>query len=451
MVADPVTNRLKGLPYDDNGNLLSGMFGSVGYDAANRMISAAQMSGGTEYYGYGPDNKRIYRMTPGNGSNAPAEYITLYGAFGEKLGVYQIWGMGDNYNEAPYLAMQQVSKSVWFAGELIWEDGGTNGGGTYMDRLKTNHVFGATFYPYGEEITATSNDRTKFGSYTRDSFTGLDYADQRYYASTYGRFNTPDPYMASSGGTNNPAVPQSWNRYAFVLGDPANHNDRRGLYLSAEDCINDGDACANEDWGSGSIAGVAYGSPCFGNYFVATGQEGCPNYEDDSSPPPPQCSIEFGYAPAFSPYLPGKHTFFYVEDSSQQWEVVDAGPTTYPGLTLVSRPPVKIGSMPIPRPPNVQARGFGNLQTNVSPTGLYNEATNPNSVATFFSAEPCSLVSQLEQDAKALNNIVPYGTRLIGSGWYNSNSFTYTLAVELGLPIPAPTVYAPGWGNYIPH
>jgi RHS repeat-associated protein len=55
--------------------------------------------------------------------------------------------------------------------------------------------------------------------------TGLDYADQRFYASTYGRFNTPDPYMARVG----PADPRSWNRYAYTRGDPANRFDLRGL------------------------------------------------------------------------------------------------------------------------------------------------------------------------------------------------------------------------------
>ena len=45
---------------------------------------------------------------------------------------------------------------------------------------------------------------------------GFDYADQRYYASGYGRFNTADPYPASAG----PSDQGSWNRY---------HRVRRGL------------------------------------------------------------------------------------------------------------------------------------------------------------------------------------------------------------------------------
>jgi hypothetical protein len=36
---------------------------------------------------------------------------------------------------------------------------------------------------------------------------------------------TPDPYS----GSGKPRVPQSWNRYAYVYGDPVNANDRSGL------------------------------------------------------------------------------------------------------------------------------------------------------------------------------------------------------------------------------
>jgi RHS repeat-associated protein len=50
-------------------------------------------------------------------------------------------------------------------------------------------------------------------------------SDQRYYASTYGRFNTADPKRSSARLRN----PGSWNRYAYSGGDPINHNDPRGL------------------------------------------------------------------------------------------------------------------------------------------------------------------------------------------------------------------------------
>jgi hypothetical protein len=39
---------------------------------------------------------------------------------------------------------------------------------------------------------------------------------------------TPDPYRATAKG-NNPNNPQSWNKYAYTLGDPVNFGDPAGL------------------------------------------------------------------------------------------------------------------------------------------------------------------------------------------------------------------------------
>jgi RHS repeat-associated protein len=83
------------------------------------------------------------------------------------------------------------------------------------DRLGSSRTGGSKYFPYGEEQQVTAQDKDKFATYYRDGTTGLDYAQNRYYANTLGRFTSPDPYM-SSGGT---ADPQSWNRYSYVQGD----------------------------------------------------------------------------------------------------------------------------------------------------------------------------------------------------------------------------------------
>jgi RHS repeat-associated protein len=79
-----------------------------------------------------------------------------------------------------------------------------------------------SYYPYGEGVAGTN--AVQFATYNRDSYTGLDYADQRFYASSYGRFNTPDPNMASGG----PGDPGSFNRYSYTRGDPVNRYDPGG-------------------------------------------------------------------------------------------------------------------------------------------------------------------------------------------------------------------------------
>jgi len=234
---DPATNRFgSGSSYDLNGNLLSGPGVTLSYDEANRVASVASGSGGTQYYTYSPDNKRIFGPLgySGAGVSLPTGW-TFYGAYGEKLGSFYWYdpsGTGDCYVSCQ---MRVASWDIWLAGRLIFEGPsptqytawavGYGVGATYPDRIGTNRAYGSRFYPYGEEITSTANNHEKFGTYTRDSFSGLDYADQRYYASSYGRFNTADPYRASAG----PSDPGSWNRYSYTRGDPVNRYDPRGL------------------------------------------------------------------------------------------------------------------------------------------------------------------------------------------------------------------------------
>jgi RHS repeat-associated protein len=112
--------------------------------------------------------------------------------------------------------------SVWFGGRLV-QKGGTSVAAP--DRLGSI----GRYLPYGEERTGQSgnpaNGNEKFATYTRDGVTGLDYADQRWYAQGQGRFLTSDPYQASGG----PGDPASWNRYGYVRGDPVGRVDPQGL------------------------------------------------------------------------------------------------------------------------------------------------------------------------------------------------------------------------------
>ena len=253
-------NRLSSASYDLNGNMTSGSGATLTYDEANRVSSAAEVSGGAEFYGYTADNKRYYKYT-----SAGTEQLTFYGAHGEKLGVYSLGVNPGTFT----LWINPASTNIWFAGKLILESNTP----PMMDRLGTNRAGYAEFYPYGDEITSTANDHEKFATYTRDGYTGFDYADQRYYASTYGRFNTPDPH----GGSAKVGDPGSQNRYAYVNGDPVNRYDPRGLCGGVpqpnrrfgtddqgfDDCDEGGDG---GDWscGPGWVTDASLSGPCAG-------------------------------------------------------------------------------------------------------------------------------------------------------------------------------------------
>jgi hypothetical protein len=86
----------------------------------------------------------------------------------------------------------------------------------------------------------------------------------RYYSSGSGRFVSVDPSTSSIKLKS----PQSWNRYAYIAGDPVNGNDPSGLYVS--DCdwsgssFNATAAAAVLDGGGGNLASY---TPCQGAVF----------------------------------------------------------------------------------------------------------------------------------------------------------------------------------------
>jgi RHS repeat-associated protein len=216
--ADPATNRLTGFSYDATGNV-TGMpnpssYTQFEYDAENRLVRAIRGENPDylEQYRYGLDNRRLWRLVQ-QGEGNRSEQVFFYGAYGELLD----------------------GGRIYFGGRLIGRSGISEGVGVVTDRLGS--VGGpARYYPYGQERQATPEGTEKFATYYRDA-TGLDYAWNRYYSPTWGRFMQADPSLTPEALKN----PQGWNRYAYVAGDPVNYYDPAGL-----------DACSGN-----------YGVPCF--------------------------------------------------------------------------------------------------------------------------------------------------------------------------------------------
>ena len=203
LTVDPATNRVTGtgVTYDANGNLtagLPGLSGSYTYDVENRLVNS-----GVEQYGYGQGNQRLWKR---NGAWAE---ISVTGPQGQLLTVLKFSTCPSCLDDVG--AYQDTTPREYFAGRLM---------GT--DRLGGK----AKTYPYGEEKSPATGANPKFATYDRDP-SGLDYAQNRYYTSTWGRFVTPDPYQASGGG----AVPASWNRYSYAHADPVTYYDPRGLMV----------------------------------------------------------------------------------------------------------------------------------------------------------------------------------------------------------------------------
>ncbi len=221
------TNQLSGYTYDANGNLISTGYA---YDAENRISSVN--AGAVEYF-YDAQNKRIWEAACNpnacSGSNwlLQSQTINLFGADGKQLASYSLGTTVVNNQVS--LTWGPIAIRSYFGGRLVAQQSGINNyQAVVQDRLGSV----GKYYPYGEERNSPQlpNDQVKFATYTRDSATGNDYADQRYYTSTLGRFMTPDPYVANEGGSGDPRDPRSWNRYAYSGEDPTNYYDPEGQF-----------------------------------------------------------------------------------------------------------------------------------------------------------------------------------------------------------------------------
>jgi len=101
------------------------------------------------------------------------------------------------------------------------------------------------YLPFGEELSAPTGGRSagegysgadgmrqQFTAQERGLETNLDYFNARYYLSTQGRFTSPDPF----GGSGFVSVPQSWNKYTYVLNRPFVFTDPTGeIWLTTDE------------------------------------------------------------------------------------------------------------------------------------------------------------------------------------------------------------------------
>jgi RHS repeat-associated protein len=225
VTVDSATNQIAGT-YDANGNMYPLNVDS--YDVENHLSGAGWNNGVPLLtYAYDAQGKRSFIWPTGTqdtyGPNPTSYSVVLYSPMGQKLGTYQIntYNSGGN-NTALSICSTLMSSDQYFGGRRL----------AAVDQLGSV----GTYYPWGEaKGTTNPQDTWSFATYWRDSVTGLDYANNRYYSNIGGRFMTPDP-SSSSGGPSNP---QSWNRYAYASGDPVNRLDPGGL-MDAAVCDFDG-------------------------------------------------------------------------------------------------------------------------------------------------------------------------------------------------------------------
>jgi RHS repeat-associated protein len=239
---DTATNRISntGWGYDAAGNqtraLIPGSstnFQRYQYDAANRLVKVKNDSGTTiGVYTYGDSNNRLIAQDGDENSN----YRTYYAGEGS-------WVTAEYLETPSSPTSPQWSKSYLYLGGRLLSKLAPNGSGGesfeyhHPDRLGTriitNPVTGGSSeqvtLPFGTALGAESSgtpSKRRFTSYDRSDTTQLDYAVNRQYDSSQGRFTQVDPIGMNSV---DPASPQTLNLFAYCANDPVNRTDSSGL------------------------------------------------------------------------------------------------------------------------------------------------------------------------------------------------------------------------------
>jgi RHS repeat-associated protein len=104
------------------------------------------------------------------------------------------------------------------------------------------------YLPFGEEWLvnpqASDSEPLKFTGHERDTDPAggtapLDYMHARYYGGRTGRFLSVDPVLDSV----EPSMPQSWNRYSYVMNTPLNLADPTGKCGESPDFVGPTEPC----------------------------------------------------------------------------------------------------------------------------------------------------------------------------------------------------------------
>lgn len=227
---NPATNQANGFGFDGAGNQLTstdpwGVPHTFTYDAESR-IAAVDTNGAL--YVYDGDGGRALKNVGGTGT------IYWYGADDSILGESDLTGT-------------VMAEYIFFDGRRIARtDNPTSSTEASLKYYLTDHlgstsmIADATFstmmedtdyYPYGREVFLNSSDSNHyhFTGKERDSETGNDYFGARYYASSMGRFMSPDwaskpeavPYSSLSD-------PQTLNLYGYMRNNPLGGTDKDG-------------------------------------------------------------------------------------------------------------------------------------------------------------------------------------------------------------------------------
>jgi len=232
--ADPLsvearTNRLiagtVSVQYDDAGRMDQRNGAVFRYDGTDAVVEDRN-GGQRRIHLYSATDERIATMLVDNAGNESSSSWTIRDTAGAVLrrfvrkGGNWSWDEDYIYRDGRLLAAEvsSAARTLHFHADHLGTPRVITGSGGAVVEQHDYYAFGKQATP----AASPQDERHKFTGHERDA-ADLDYMHARYYSPVWGRFLSVDPVRGDR------RVPQSWNRYAYALGNPINYTDPTGM------------------------------------------------------------------------------------------------------------------------------------------------------------------------------------------------------------------------------
>jgi RHS repeat-associated protein len=233
---DPGNN----IAYDAAGNVITDNQGQTyTYDAEERISSMIHLGGAPTVYKYDSESNLVYE------SGASGVQVFLRNAAGQPVTIYppsNYTGPSPYQNIIAYVDGENIG--LWHSGVFNWSGKDTVGTKRYSSWGKGDlasstqpQLIGAfTSLPFGDALSSIGTSPIHFTGKERDTESGNDYFGARYYASSMGRWMSPDwaakPEAVPYSDLTNP---QSLNLYGYVKNNPLSKADPDGHCCEEEE------------------------------------------------------------------------------------------------------------------------------------------------------------------------------------------------------------------------